>query len=105
MYFKLRPKILDKKCVKQIKFITISNPMIHKFDLFVLQFVLYVLQYILSILQIEALSNFLMYIKFIVVIMMFLSTIVQLFVDGLLFALMITTMLSLVDVVVIVDLM
>jgi hypothetical protein len=43
MYFKLRPKILDKKCVKQIKFITISNPMIHKFDLFVLQFVLYVL--------------------------------------------------------------
>jgi len=59
----------------------------------------------MSILQIEALSDSLLYAKSIVTITMPLLTIVQLFINGLLFALVITIMLSLVAVVIIVDLM
>jgi hypothetical protein len=55
---------MAKKCVKKVKCFVVSNLVIQKFDLSVQSFVLSILQSTLLILQIEALSNFLLYIEF-----------------------------------------
>jgi hypothetical protein len=62
---------LDEKCVKKAKFDVISNPMIQKI---LLQSALFVLQFVLWVPQFEALFDFLLYTKCVVVLLMPLLT-------------------------------
>jgi hypothetical protein len=78
---------------------------IQKSNIFIQQFAQSVLWSTLLILHIEALFDSMLYIESIVALLMPLFTIVQLFIDKLLYVLMITILLSLVAMIVTTNLM
>jgi hypothetical protein len=96
---------LDKICAKKAKCFVVSGPMIKKSNLSIQQYILSILKSALLVFHIEALSDSLLYIEFVVVFFMPILTTTQLYIDKLLFILMASTLLSLVVVVVTANLM